>query len=103
MPNFHQTRYGQNFFSRQLPQLIKSINRVADNLDCDKELKIPNSSLVATVNQESTYPSIIIELVTKLSRSTVAVVEYNNGEGIRTIAYNDKDEDYDTITNWEKK
>lgn len=33
MPNFHETGYGRKFFGKQLPDLIKSINRVADILE----------------------------------------------------------------------
>ena len=31
--NFHETKYGSNFFHVQLPSLIKALERVADSLD----------------------------------------------------------------------
>lgn len=33
MPQFHETIYGRDFFSHQLPKLIKEIGRVADALE----------------------------------------------------------------------
>lgn len=33
MPQFHETGYGRDFFSHQLPQLIKQLTRVADALE----------------------------------------------------------------------
>lgn len=36
-PMFHETGYGRKFFERQLPELIKSINRVADALEGEEK------------------------------------------------------------------
>lgn len=36
---FHETRMGNNFFTGQLPQLIKALNRVADAMEKANETK----------------------------------------------------------------
>jgi len=33
MPEFHNTGYGRNFFEGQLPQLIATLDRIADALE----------------------------------------------------------------------
>lgn len=38
MPQFHETGYGRAFFQHQLPELIKSINRMASALELQNEL-----------------------------------------------------------------
>ena len=32
-PQFHESQYGQRFFNKQLPDLIKAINRLADAVE----------------------------------------------------------------------
>ena len=32
-PQFHETEYGRRFFGKQLPDLIKAINRLADAVE----------------------------------------------------------------------
>jgi hypothetical protein len=32
MPKFHETGYGRKFFTVQLPELIKALNKIADEL-----------------------------------------------------------------------
>ena len=36
---FHETGYGRTFFQSQLPNLIKAINRLADAMEKQNELK----------------------------------------------------------------
>ena len=36
---FHETGYGRTFFKSQLPNLIKAINRLADAMEKQNELK----------------------------------------------------------------
>lgn len=43
--NFHETKYGANFFSNQLPQLIRNIGRLADALEKRQPLAAPPSQL----------------------------------------------------------
>ena len=38
-PQFFETIYGKRFFESQLPELIKSINRLADALEEQNEIK----------------------------------------------------------------
>ena len=38
-PQFFETGYGKRFFESQLPELIKSINRLADAIEEQNELK----------------------------------------------------------------
>lgn len=38
-PQFHETGYGRDFFQSQLPNLIKAIDRLADALEKQNELK----------------------------------------------------------------
>ena len=38
-PQFHETGYGRTFFQSQLPNLIKAINRLADAMEKQYELK----------------------------------------------------------------
>lgn len=38
-PQFHETGYGRTFFQSQLPNLIKAINRLADAMEKQNELK----------------------------------------------------------------
>ena len=38
-PQFHETDYGRRFFLSQLPNLIKAINRLADTMEKQNELK----------------------------------------------------------------
>lgn len=37
--NFHETMYGKRFFEGQLPCLIKAINRLAESIEKQNELK----------------------------------------------------------------
>lgn len=39
MPQFHETVYGKRFFDSQLPKLIKTLERIADALEKQNELK----------------------------------------------------------------
>ena len=41
MPDFHQTGYGRDFFSHQLPELIKSINRLSEAIETQNKLSNP--------------------------------------------------------------
>lgn len=38
MPQFHETGYGSKFFQRQLPDLIKAMERIANALEEQNEL-----------------------------------------------------------------
>ena len=38
-PQYHETGYGRTFFQSQLPNLIKAINRLADAMEKQNELK----------------------------------------------------------------
>lgn len=38
-PQFHETGYGRTFFQSQLPNLIKALNRLADAMEKQNELK----------------------------------------------------------------
>ena len=38
-PQFHETDYGRTFFQSQLPNLIKAINRLAEAMEKQNELK----------------------------------------------------------------
>ena len=38
-PQFHESGYGRTFFQAQLPNLIKAINRLADAMEKQNELK----------------------------------------------------------------
>ena len=38
-PQFHETGYGKTFFQSQLPNLIKAINRLAEAMEKQNELK----------------------------------------------------------------
>ena len=38
-PQFHETGYGRTFFQSQLPNLIRAINRLADAMEKQNELK----------------------------------------------------------------
>ena len=38
-PQFHETGYGRTFFQSQLPNLITAINRLADAMEKQNELK----------------------------------------------------------------
>ena len=38
MPQFHETGYGRKFFDRQLPDLIKAMERIADALEEQNKL-----------------------------------------------------------------
>ena len=38
-PQFHETGYGRTFFQSQLPNLIKAINRLAEAMEKQNELK----------------------------------------------------------------
>ena len=38
-PQFHETGYGRTFFQSQLPNLTKAINRLADAMEKQNELK----------------------------------------------------------------
>ena len=38
-PEFYQTVYGKRFFEAQLPNLIKSINRLAECIEKQNEIK----------------------------------------------------------------
>lgn len=33
MPHFHETGYGRKFFEKQLPDLIRAVERIADALE----------------------------------------------------------------------
>lgn len=39
MPQFHETMYGKRFFDSQLPALIKVLERIANALEKQKEIK----------------------------------------------------------------
>lgn len=39
MPNFHETMYGKRFFDSQLPKLITALERIADALEKQNEIK----------------------------------------------------------------
>ena len=39
MPQFHETGYGRTFFEHQLPELIKAINGVAEEMRKLREYK----------------------------------------------------------------
>lgn len=39
MPQFHETMYGKRFFDVQLPKLIKALERIADALEKQEEIK----------------------------------------------------------------
>lgn len=38
MPQFHETGYGRKFFDKQLPDLIKAMERIANALEEQNEL-----------------------------------------------------------------
>ena len=38
-PQYHETGYGRTFFQSQLPNLIKALNRLADAMEKQNELK----------------------------------------------------------------
>ena len=38
-PQLHETPYGRTFFQSQLPNLIKAINRLADAMEKQNDLK----------------------------------------------------------------
>ena len=38
-PPFHETDYGRSFFLSQLPNLIKALNRLAEAMEKQNELK----------------------------------------------------------------
>lgn len=38
-PQFHETGYGRTFFQSQLPNQIKALNRLADAMEKQNELK----------------------------------------------------------------
>ena len=38
-PQFHETGYGRTFFQSQLPNLIKALNRLAEAMEKQNELK----------------------------------------------------------------
>ena len=38
MPAFHETVYGKRFFDKQLPELIKTLTRIADVLEALEEV-----------------------------------------------------------------
>ena len=38
-PQFHETPHGRRFFDAQLPNLIKAINRLAEAVEKQNELK----------------------------------------------------------------
>ena len=38
MPQFHETGYGKKFFQKQLPDLIKAMERIANALEEQNEL-----------------------------------------------------------------
>lgn len=43
--DFANTVYARNLFEHQLPQMIKSLNRVADNLEkAEGTIKLPSAS-----------------------------------------------------------
>lgn len=42
MIQFHETGYGRAFFNKQLPDLIKGINRLADNLESKNDISLNN-------------------------------------------------------------
>ena len=44
MPTFHETMYGKRFFDNQLPNLIKTLERIANALE-DKNKKIEGECL----------------------------------------------------------
>lgn len=39
MVQFHETTYGKRFFDSQLPKLIKSLERIADALEKQNQIK----------------------------------------------------------------
>lgn len=39
MAAFHETTYGKRFFDSQLPKLIKSLERIADALEKQNQIK----------------------------------------------------------------
>ena len=38
-PQFHETGYGRTFFQSQFPNLIKALNRLAEAMEKQNELK----------------------------------------------------------------
>ncbi len=57
--SFHETVRGRNFFEGQLPQLIKSLTRIADNLE--KPSRGINASATVYVCYHENSPEISIE------------------------------------------
>lgn len=39
MNNFHQTRMGQSFFEAHVPQIVRSLNEIADEMKTSNKLK----------------------------------------------------------------
>lgn len=39
MPQFHETRYGRNYYESQLPQLLNSLNTIAYELKRSNDTK----------------------------------------------------------------
>lgn len=68
MPNFHQTGLGRAFFGRQLPELIKGINRLADAVD-KGNIKIDDSSVNEDIVFTLTKKDIEMLLREKMSEA----------------------------------
>lgn len=56
MPQFHETMYGQSFFTNQLPRLIKALERIATALEEQnkppKDTHLDNCKEISTVLYE---------------------------------------------------
>jgi hypothetical protein len=125
MAELHETVYGKKFFSSQLPELIKAINRNAEAIEESNRIErskeaienielnslIPakerntligtkKGTLVAVSSESSEYPGIYIELKNGDSSETIALIEQDPFKGIRTLAWNKNKEDYINETIW---
>lgn len=101
--DFFQTGMGKKFYDRDVPELIKAINRLADAME--KQNKAPQAhvkNLTAVVTGDENYPGIRIEALDENGDSNiVAVVEYSEGK-LQTVAYNETDDEPEAIVKWEK-
>lgn len=63
--NFHETKYGQRFFTAQLPGLIKALERIADSLDrgesAPQQRAVPDPNFLRDLYYGDYEPSVFRE------------------------------------------
>lgn len=88
-PQFFQTRIGQRFYERTLPELVRQVERLADAMERSAPPELPpadsaRSEPVAPPTFEPGSPVVIVENPHHADASGIVgeVVEFRPGEGV---------------------